>query len=52
MIGLIFLCLLIALGLWATERVSTVCRDQQWREWIESKNCVGPAPDGKRISEE
>jgi len=45
MIGLILLCVAIALGLYATDRLSARCRDEQWRDWLQ-RHRRGPAPDG------
>ncbi len=46
MIGLILLCVAIAAGLYATDRLSARCRDEQWRDWLQ-RHRRGPAPDGR-----
>ena len=45
MTGLIVLCVAIASGLYATDRLSARCRDEQWRAWLQ-RNRRGPGPDG------
>lgn len=45
MIGLLAICLTIGLGLYATDRISARCRDEQWRIWMETGR-RGTGPDG------
>lgn len=45
MIGLLLICITVAAGLIASDRISAKARDEAWRSWLE-RGRRGLAPDG------